>query len=156
MAAVLDVCCGGKMFYFDKQNPLVNFCDSRRETHTLCDGRVFKIEPDTLCDFRALPFADGQFNLVIFDPPHLLEAQCGATSWVGKKYGRLPKEFKPYLQQGFNECFRVLRRGGTLIFKWNEDQIAVKEIVALSPVEPLLDHKSGNRSKTHWIVFYKE
>lgn len=153
---VLDVCCGGKMFYFDKQNRNVTFCDNRSETHTLCDGRVFKIEPDVVCDFRALPFIAEEFDLVIFDPPHLIESQCGATSWVGKKYGRLPKEFRPYLAQGFNECFRVLKQGGTLIFKWNDDQILVKEILKLTPERPLLGHRSGKRSKTHWIVFHKE
>jgi hypothetical protein len=26
---VLDACCGGKMFYFDKDNPDVEFCDIR-------------------------------------------------------------------------------------------------------------------------------
>lgn len=26
---ILDPCCGGRMFYFDKQNPHVLFCDNR-------------------------------------------------------------------------------------------------------------------------------
>ncbi|TLD86279.1 class I SAM-dependent methyltransferase, partial [Helicobacter sp. MIT 03-1614] len=29
MKPILDVCCGGKMFYADKQNPNVLFCDKR-------------------------------------------------------------------------------------------------------------------------------
>jgi hypothetical protein len=31
---ILDVCCGGKMFWFDKNNPNVEFCDIREiKTH---------------------------------------------------------------------------------------------------------------------------
>lgn len=26
---ILDVCCGSKMFWFDKENPNVEFCDIR-------------------------------------------------------------------------------------------------------------------------------
>ena len=29
MKPILDVCCGSKMFYFDKDNPLVHFNDIR-------------------------------------------------------------------------------------------------------------------------------
>lgn len=50
------------MFYFDKQNPLVLYSDIRREEHVLCDGRVFRISPDTVADFRALPHADEKFH----------------------------------------------------------------------------------------------
>lgn len=43
--------------------------------------------------------------------------------------------------------------GGTLIFKWNEDQIPVSEVLKLAPAKTLLGNRSGQ--KTHWIVFYK-
>lgn len=152
---VIDVACGGRMFYFDKQNPNVEYCDIRRESHVLCDGRLFVVEPDTICDFTDLPFEESSFNLVIFDPPHLIHA--GQDSWLGKKYGRLPKDFKPLLEKGFSECFRVLRPGGTMIFKWNEVQVKVSEILKLTPHKPLLRQKvsPGKNGGTHWIVFYK-
>ena len=38
---ILDVCCGGRMFWFDKHNPDVLFSDIREEEHLLCDGRFF-------------------------------------------------------------------------------------------------------------------
>ena len=38
---ILDVCCGGKMFYFDKQDSRVLFQDIREFETTLCDGRIF-------------------------------------------------------------------------------------------------------------------
>jgi len=32
---IIDVCCGGKMFYFDKQDDRVHFNDIRRVKTTL-------------------------------------------------------------------------------------------------------------------------
>jgi ubiquinone/menaquinone biosynthesis C-methylase UbiE len=150
---ILDACCGGKMFYFDKQNPLVEFCDIREEEHILCDGRYFEVKPNTVADFTNLPFEDESFNLVVFDPPHL--KVVGDNSWLAKKYGKLPKDYQPLLSSGFKECFRVLKTGGTLIFKWNEQDIKVGEILRLTEFKPLFGHKSGKKANTHWIVFYK-
>lgn len=36
---VLDPCCGSRMFWFDKNNNIVEFCDIRKENHILCDAR---------------------------------------------------------------------------------------------------------------------
>lgn len=66
---ILDPCCGSRMFWFNKQNPDVEFCDNR-ELHTqLCDGRKLDIKPDTFADFTNLPFADETFYHIVFDPP---------------------------------------------------------------------------------------
>ena len=45
------------------------------------------LAPDTVCDFTSLPFKDGAYKLVVFDPPHLTRA--GDTSWTAIKYGVL-------------------------------------------------------------------
>lgn len=150
---VLDVCCGGKMFYFDKSIKDVLFCDNRKEQHVLCDGRRFDVSPDIITDFEKLPFKDNSYNLVVFDPPHLYEA--GKESWLAKKYGVLDKRnWQDILTKGFNECWRVLKDGGTLIFKWNEEQIKKKDVLSLFPVKPLFGH-TGHNTKTHWFCFYK-
>lgn len=59
------------------------------------------------------------------------------------------------LKQGFKECFRVLEPNGTLIFKWNETDVKLKEILQLTDQKPVLGHKSGKRSNTHWVLFMK-
>lgn len=41
---ILDACCGGKMFYFDKNDPRVLFQDIREVKTTLCDGRKFEVK----------------------------------------------------------------------------------------------------------------
>ena len=138
------------MFWFDRENPNVIFADNRRLRTTLCDGRTLVIEPDMIIDFRNMPFDDDTFNLVVFDPPHLINA--GEKSWLRKKYGTLPKDWKPYIKAGFDECMRVLKRGHTLIFKWNEEQIKTAEVLKAIGQNPLFGDR---RSKTRWMVFLK-
>lgn len=155
MKPVLDMCCGSRMFWFDRTNPLVVFCDIREEKHILCDGRACDIQPDVVADFRNLPFENESFNLIVFDPPHLVSV--GDESWLKKKYGGLNKDtWQDDLLLGFVEAFRVLKPGGTLIFKWNEMQIKTSEILKLVPYKPMFGHPSGKAAKTHWITFYKE
>jgi hypothetical protein len=150
---ILDACCGSRMFWNDKKNPLVLFQDKRQESHTLCDNRTLTIAPDVVADFTNMPYADGVFKLVVFDPPHLV--RCGKNAWIGKKYGILGKDWKTELKMGFDECMRVLEPHGILIFKWNEDQIKVSEILAVFGENPLFGHPSGKASKTHWMCFMK-
>lgn len=152
--SVLDSCCGSRMFHFDKQNPNVLYCDKRTEEWVLCDGRKLNIAPDFEMDFRDMPFDAESFNLVVFDPPHLKSA--GEKSWIARKYGKLdPDTWQVDLTQGFLECWRVLRVGGTLIFKWNETQIKISELLNCFPVKPLFGHTTTQNLKTHWMVFYK-
>lgn len=149
---VLDVRCGSKMFYFDKTPEDVIFMDIRQETYILCDGREVCIKPDIIGDFMQIPFKDNYFEMVIFDPPHLVKA--GQNSWLAKKYEVLNKEtWKDDIRQGFKECMRVLKSKGTLIFKWNEDQIKLSQILNIIDYKPLCGNR---RSKTHWLIFIKE
>lgn len=150
---VLDACCGGKMFWFDKNNPLTTFCDIRQIDTVLCDNRVFRIQPDLIEDYKQLSFRNNTFDMVVFDPPHLIHA--GETSWLCQKYGKLSKQYKDEFRLAFKELFRVLKSDGTLIFKWNEDQIKVSEILECSEYNPMFGHKSGKRQNTHWILFVK-
>ena len=110
---ILDICCGSRMFWFDKQDERAVFSDIRAEEHCLCDGRRLVISPDVIADFRALPFAENTFPVVVFDPPHL--ERVGEAAWMGKKYGRLNKKtWRSDLRAGFKEAFRVLRPHGVL------------------------------------------
>ena len=152
--AILDMCCGSRMSWFDKQDMRAVFADIRAEQHTLCDGRSLVINPDVIADFRALPFADATFPVVVFDPPHLERVGGG---WMGKKYGRLNKDtWRDDLRAGFTEALRVLRPQGVLIFKWNETQIPVSQVLALTDVQPAIWQRTGKADKTHWVIFVKE
>jgi len=154
---ILDPCCGGKMFWFDKQNPNVEFCDIRTVPKEIVgigkNAREFEVSPDTIADFTALPFDDESFWHIVFDPPHIIHG--GDNSWIIKKYGRLKKDWQSVIRAGFDECWRVLKPNGTLIFKWNETDITVTQIIKCIGHEPIYGHKSGKLSKTHWLAFVK-
>jgi hypothetical protein len=150
---ILDPCCGSRMMWFDKQNPDVEFGDKRCEEHTLCDGRTLRIDPDVLLDFTDLPYEDSTFKLIAFDPPHLHTA--GPRSWMAAKYGKLSETWQEDLRKGFAECFRVLDSDGVLVFKWNETQVKIREVLTLTPVQPLFGHPTGRKGLTHWYVFMK-
>ena len=147
--------------WFDRAHPEVVFGDKRHETITVTDRshgnesgtRTLKVTPDVLLDFRALPYADGCFKLVAFDPPHLERA--GPRSWLAAKYGKLSQDWRDDLRAGFAECFRVLATDGVLVFKWNETQVKLSEVLALTPHRPLFGNTSGKKAGTHWLVFMK-
>jgi ubiquinone/menaquinone biosynthesis C-methylase UbiE len=155
MKAVLDACCGGKMFWFDKNNHNTVYMDIRSEEHILCDGRKFVVSPDIVSDFKNIPYPDETFSLVVFDPPHLKAA--GKTSYMRLKYGQLGQNWQSDIKQGFDECWRVLKPNGTLVFKWSEGQIPLSKIFPLMPVKPLFGNNGRGRTKpqAHWIVFFK-
>lgn len=150
MKPIIDVCCGSKMFWFNKNHPDVIFMDNRELEDMLCDGRKLVIKPDVIGDFTNIPFPDGTFKLAVFDPPHL--EKVGDNSWLAKKYGKLKPGWKEEIRKGFDECMRVLEPGGVLVFKWNEEQIKLKEVLSLIDYSPLFGDR---RSKTIWVVFMK-
>lgn len=47
---------------------------------------------------------------------------------------------------------RVLKPNGTLIFKWNTEQIPLAKVLEQFGQQPLFGDK---RSKTRWLVFMK-
>jgi tRNA G10 N-methylase Trm11 len=142
------------MFWFDKNNPNVEFCDNRTVPyHEFYPNKYIEINPDTVCDFTALPFDDKAFKLVVFDPPHLTRA--GKTSWLALKYGRLDDNWPQMLHDGFWECYRVLDDYGVLIFKWSELDIPLKDVLNAIGTKPLFGHRSGKQNHTHWLCFMK-
>ena len=150
---ILDACCGGRMFWFDKDNQHVVFADKRSESHILCDGRVLEIKPDVIMDFTQMPFNNDTFYLVVFDPPHL--SRLGKNSWLAKKYGRLFPDWELEIKAGFNECFRVLKPNGTLIFKWNTREIKLERLLKVIDKSPLFGHTSRKNGETIWMTFMK-
>ncbi len=152
---ILDACCGGRMFWFNKKHPNTLYIDQRREEKGICKERPnFEVQPDKVMDFRALEFPDKSFRMIVFDPPHLVSA--GNKSIIGRKFGILNKEtWAKDLKKGFDECWRVLQDYGVLIFKWNECSIKTKEVLSCFEKEPLFGHPSGSKSKTKWFCFMK-
>lgn len=150
------------MFWFNREDPRAVFVDKREAQLLVVDrgtagtrGRKPKrIRPGVVADFTALPFAANSFNHVVFDPPHLLGTPS-SSGLLMFAYGSLRPQWKEDLRAGFSECFRVLKCGGTLIFKWSETQIPLREVLALTPHCPLYGHRTGKKAQTHWVAFVK-
>lgn len=160
MKPILDMCCGSRSFHFDKFNANIEFCDIRSGVFKhMCRGneRVTIVEPDTVADFRKLPFDNNSFYQVIFDPPHLKWA--GDNSWLKAKYGCLDRDnWEEDIKKGFSEAFRVLKPNGTLIFKWNDTDISLAKLKPLFPSDPIFVQKrpkNKNGKYSHWLVFMK-
>jgi 23S rRNA G2069 N7-methylase RlmK/C1962 C5-methylase RlmI len=144
------------MFWFDKKDSRCLYIDRRRET-LITDVRPGRaptiVNPDIMADFTNMPFKNESFYHVVFDPPHTIN--MGAATRTVKKYGTLNDNWKQVLRMGFSECFRVLKPKGTLIFKWSDVHIPLREILKLTDVKPLYGHKSGKQQHTHWVAFIK-
>ena len=102
---ILDVTCGSRTIWFDKAHPAAVYCDIRNESYSAIwkstkndSERQCVIAPDVQCDFTCLPFADGTFSLVVFDPPHL--KHVGENAWLRKKYGALGEGWQSMLHDG--------------------------------------------------------
>lgn len=74
---------------------------------------------------------------------------------VGKEIWKITARMETYLKQGFDECMRVLKPYGTLVFKWNETDIKQKELFEVLDTIPIFGDK-GRGNKTYWFVFMKE
>lgn len=161
---ILDVTCGNKSIWFQKNESHTVYCDIRREEFDEDFGTVLRkdgtkshrhlsIEPDIQCSFTELPFDDETFNLVVIDPPHVENLK--ASSWIRKHYGSLEGDWRQMISTGFSECMRVLKVGGVLIFKWSDISISTREIINVIGYEPLFGHRSGKKMNTHWMCFMK-
>lgn len=161
---ILDVTCGDRTMWFQKNEEHTIYCDKRKEEFEGDFGKALNsngkqkhrhlvIDPDVQCDFTDLPFADNYFSLVVFDPPHI--PNLTEASWMRKSYGSLDGDWKPMIKQGFAECMRVLKPEGVLIFKWSDVSVSTREIINVIGTEPLFDHRSGKKMNTHWMCFMK-
>lgn len=151
---ILDACCGGRMMWSDKADRDIIAQDIRSEVVYMTDRgetRTLAVHPDIIGDFRKMQFPDNAFPLIMFDPPHLVNA--GVNSWLRKKYGKLDKQsWQQDLAAAFKECGRVLAPKGTLIFKWNTCQLPKKDVEACFCMRPKFINRVG---KTYICIFYK-
>jgi ubiquinone/menaquinone biosynthesis C-methylase UbiE len=113
----------------------------------------WNITPDIVATFTNLPFADHSFDLVVWDPPHIIRKNVAKSNSIMRmKYAELKTaDWKETLTKGFNECYRVLKSPGTLHFKWSECDAPLKEVLLLFPIRPLFK----NKEYTSWSVFVK-
>lgn len=159
---ILDACCGGRMWWWDKAHPLAIYMDKRVSPKGSKPTRPgWSCIPDVVGDFRAMPFKDDSFHLVLFDPPHVVKRN--PTGETEMTYGSLhPDVEQEDLRRGFAECWRVLAPGGTLVCKWAGPIDRVRPHFPATPIvgtraTPRKNHGAwrGAGQGTRWFVFYK-
>lgn len=158
---ILDATCASRSIWFNKNHPNALYMDVRKEILTGIwknggggqSERVICVDPDVIASFTDMPFDDETFYMVVWDPPHL--RHVGDSACLKKKYGRLNDDWPQMIHDGFNECMRVLRPYGTLIFKWSDIQISTRDVINAIGEEPLFGHRSGKKMNTHWMCYMK-
>jgi len=165
---ILDATCGGRSIwhpenkdrddtlYVDKREKAEGFVNEGIDTDV---NKEYSIEPDEVQDYRDLPYEDESFNLIVFDPPHTVRSG-GMETLTGvqeRKWGALHGEqWQSDLTDGFDELFRVLSPGGTLIFKFADRAVDFSDVLACSPRQPLFGTSVYDGTvETRWFVFYK-
>ncbi len=159
---ILDVTCGGRSIWFNKQHPLAIYCDKREVEYEQTFGkeqpatRHIRVHPDLIADFTDLPFEDNTFHLVVFDPPHIVSKTD--NRWLTKAYGHYESKEQAVksVAGGVKECMRVLKPYGTLVLKWAETSMPTPEIIKAIGYTPLFGHRSGKKLGTNWLCFMKE
>tara|TARA_R100000654_G_scaffold33685_1_gene58891 strand:+ start:746 stop:1237 length:492 start_codon:yes stop_codon:yes gene_type:complete len=151
---VLDACCGGRHWWFNKEDPDMFGLDIRSvEKGSIELQPNWSVEPDLVGSYCNMPFNDESFSLILWDIPHKLKQDKGI---ITKKYGFLGENWREDTKQGFEECWRVLAQRGTLVFKWSDLDVKVSEMLNLFHTKP----KAGTITKkgvnnTYFLIFYK-
>ena len=139
---ILDMSAGNRAIWYKKDHPLACFIDIRPS-----------VKPTFVMDSTKLKLAEGHFDLVVFDPPHL---NTGKNSNMAKCYGHhTTKQILELVEGSGKEAHRVTKRTALMALKWNTHDIRLERVFKLLPNwEPLFGHltKDGPRSQTYWVM----
>lgn len=142
---ILDATAGNRAVWFDKQYPDAEYIDIRDTG----DARNQNM------DCRHTSYEDGEFDLVVFDPPHGVIGPNGA---MATRYGHYTtQEILDLVRDSFTEFHRILKPDGLVAFKWSTHDMKLERVLALtSGFDRLVGVPTAMRSKhasvTYWCL----
>jgi SAM-dependent methyltransferase len=145
---ILDATAGPRGIWFDKEYPDATYIDVRTEPGVTHPGNEAQ-------DCRHTRFADGEFDLVIFDPPHMA---IGPKAEMAKRYGSFSTAYiRELVADAFREFHRVLRPDGLVAFKWNDHDTPMSKLLpTIHGFDPLVGVRIAQRlhhqSETSWVL----
>jgi hypothetical protein len=111
----LDCTAGNRMLWANKNPPNTVFTDRNRE---------IQIQPDVRCDYRFLPFRDGVFSVIIFDPPHAARGRISReyehqnpAAWSYYGWDCTDRELREGIRGASREFTRLTKR---VCLKWSD------------------------------------
>ena len=145
---ILDVTAGYRGIWFSKDDSDTVFLDRKKDCRPMVQGV-----------WQSLPFPDNLFDMVVFDPPHMVLSEQN-KGVMKARYGYIDnRSFHSDFYRAFRELFRVLKASGFLILKWNDHDKGLDKVLALTDMKPLFGQKTAVRTKhsssTYWICFRK-
>jgi len=160
---ILDATAGSRSIWYQKNHPFVTFMDKRKvdiwdktKNKKFSSTRRIKVDPDVVSEWKDAPFPDEHFDMIIFDPPHLIRKREWSDSSMVTRYGKLYQDnYKQVLQEGIKKLFNILKQEGIFILKWCDTDRSVDEIIKLCPYKPMVGTRTGQGNKNHWILFIK-
>lgn len=145
---ILDVTCGARSIWFNKNHPAAVYCDKRREQyHHLWKNAgncTLDINPDVVCDFTDLPFPDNSFPLVVFDPPHLTGAK--ETAWLARSTENWMRPGRRCSMTDFRSVCAYLNRMGCSFSNGQSTTSRQQKSGRLSGRSRCSDITAGNRA----------
>jgi hypothetical protein len=165
-ARILDATAGNRCIWEMKDSPFILFMDVESE---------LEVKPDIICDNRKMPYSDGYFHTIIFDPPHGWGEELGNEmysirnqkdslkfkekypnfkyhgpyTYYGMDKYRSKTQLLGYLNKAFQEFYRILDRGGILFLKWCEIEIPFSGITPfLRDWDIMMKLRIGDSSQT--------
>lgn len=110
---VVEVGCFGLM-----KNPTFSFKTFGMPIYFICDAASWS-SSDVIADFTEMPYPDSSFKLVVFDPPHLDNANEDA--YMAQKYGTLRRfKWQEDIKKGFWRMYESAWTKRNTDFQMNE------------------------------------
>ena len=117
-----------------------------------------EVSPAVVADTAALPFMENAFDLVVWDPPHVVN---GPESRMAEYYGaQRAEDIRRMIKGTAVELYRVTTEDAVLALKWNDHDVKLERILKLMEGwDPLFGQRVASRMKhrssTYWVMLKK-